>query len=122
MTANVIRLAEVAKKQALNFGLETKTTNTKPTLIKPKTAFLLNQCYNSFFFMNIDVNDIVIANDKRVQYLGKEMDNGAIVQDIHCRKEFIHVALIQRKATKDESKWFCEKTENSQFTPPSSVR
>ena len=47
------------------------------------------------------------------------MDNGAIVQDIHCRKELIHVALIQRKATKDETKWFCERTENSQFTPPS---
>jgi len=43
-------------------------------------------------------NDIVIADDKIVQYLGKEMDNGAIVQDIHFRKELIHIALIQRKA------------------------
>ncbi len=69
--------------------------------------------------MNIDVNDIVIANDKIVQYLGKEMENGAVVQDIHCRKELIHVALIKRKANKDETKWFFERTENSQFVLPS---
>lgn len=68
--------------------------------------------------MNIDKFDIVVLKDKVVQYLGKEMDNGAIVQDIHCRKELIHVALIKRKATKDETKWFCERTENSEFTPP----
>jgi hypothetical protein len=68
--------------------------------------------------MNIDKFDIVVLKDKVVQYLGKEMDNGAIVQDIHCRKELTHVALIQRKANKDEIKWFCERTENSQFTPP----
>ena len=68
--------------------------------------------------MKIDKFDIVALKDKVVQYLGKEMDNGAIVQDIHCRKELIHVALIQRKATKDETKWFCERTENSQFAPP----
>ena len=68
--------------------------------------------------MNIDANDIVIVNDKIVQYLGKEMENGAVVQDIHCRKELIHVALIKRKANKDETKWFCERTENSQFVPP----
>ena len=49
--------------------------------------------------MKIDKFDIVALKDKVVQYLGKEMDNGAIVQDIHCRKELIHVALIQRKAT-----------------------
>lgn len=73
--------------------------------------------------MKIDANDIVIANDKIVQYLGKEMENGAIVQDIHCRKELIHIALIKRKANKDETKWFCEMTENSEFNPPlSSVR
>lgn len=68
--------------------------------------------------MNINANDIVIANDKIVQYLGKEMENGAVVQDIHCRKELIHVALIKRKANKDETKWFCERTENSKFIPP----
>ena len=68
--------------------------------------------------MNIDANDIVIANDKIVQYLGKEMENGAVVQDIHCRKELIHVALIKRKANKDETKWFCKRTENSQFVQP----
>lgn len=68
--------------------------------------------------MNIDKFDIIVINDKIVQYLGKEMDNGAIVQDIHCRKELIHIALIKRKANKDETKWFCEKTENSEFTPP----
>ena len=68
--------------------------------------------------MNIDANDIVIANDSIVQYLGKEMENGAVVQDIHCRKELIHIALIKRKANKDETKWFCERTENSQFVQP----
>lgn len=73
--------------------------------------------------MNIDKFDIVVLKGKVVQYLGKEMDNGAIIQDIHCRKELIHVALIQRKATQDEIKWFCENTENSQFTHPlSSVK
>ena len=69
--------------------------------------------------MNIEKFDIVVIKDKIVQYLGKGMDNGAIVQDIHCRKGLIHVALIQvRKATKDEINWFCERTENSEFTPP----
>ena len=34
-------------------------------------------------------------------------------------EQLIQVALIQRKATKDETKWFCERTENSQFVPPS---
>lgn len=70
--------------------------------------------------MNIDKFDIVIINDKIVQYLGKEMENGAIIQDIHCRKELIHIALIKRKANKDETNWFCEMTENSEFTHPSS--
>ena len=50
--------------------------------------------------MKIDKFDIVALKDKVVQYLGKEMDNGAIVQDIHCRKELIHIALIKRKANK----------------------
>jgi len=68
--------------------------------------------------MEIKPFDILVLKDKIVQYLGKEMDNGAIVQDIHCRKELIHEALINRKANKDEIKWFCENTENSQFTPP----
>ena len=63
--------------------------------------------------------DIVVLKDKIVQYLGKEMDNGAIIQDIHTRKELIHVALILRKANKDETKWYCENTENSQSIPPS---
>ena len=80
-------------------------------------AIACNCCYNSFF-MNIDKFDIVALKDKIVQYLGKEMDNGAIVQDIYTKKELIHIALIQRKATKDETKWFCERNENSQFTPP----
>lgn len=70
--------------------------------------------------MNIDKFDIVVINDndKIVQYLGKEIENGAVVQDIHCRKELIHIALIKRKANKDETKWFCERTENTQFSPP----
>ena len=62
--------------------------------------------------MVINKNDIFVVYDKIVQYLGKEMDNGAIVQDIDTRKELIHIALIKRKATKDEIKWFCDRTEN----------
>lgn len=71
--------------------------------------------------MNIHRNDIVLANKKIVQYLGKEMDNGAIVQDVHCKKELIHVSQIIRKARKDEAKWFCENIENSKFVPPTTV-
>jgi hypothetical protein len=71
--------------------------------------------------MNIYQNDIVLANNKIVQYLGKESDNGAIVQDVYCKKELIHVSQIIRKATTDETKWFCENTENSKFVPPSAV-
>jgi len=72
--------------------------------------------------MEIQDFDIVVLNDKDkvVQFLNKEMDNGAIVQDIYTKKELIHIALIKRKANKDEVKWFCENTENSQFTPPTS--
>jgi hypothetical protein len=69
--------------------------------------------------MEIKSFDIVVLKDKILQYLGKEMDNGVIVQDIHCKKELIHVSLIKQKANKDETKWFCENTENSQFIPPS---
>ena len=69
--------------------------------------------------MNIYKYDIVIVDKKPLQYLGKVMDNGAIVQDIHTRKELIHINLIKRKATKDETKWFCEKTEHINFIAPS---
>ena len=70
--------------------------------------------------MNIDKNDIVVVKDRILQYLGKEMDNGAIVQDIHTKKELIHINLIDRKANKDETKWFCERTEHINFIAPSS--
>jgi hypothetical protein len=69
--------------------------------------------------MEIKSFDIVVLKDKILQYLGKEMDNGVIVQDIHCKKELTHVSLIKQKANKDETKWFCENTENSEFIPPS---
>ena len=71
--------------------------------------------------MNIYQNDIVLANNKIVQYLGKESDNGAIIQDVHCLKELIHVGQIIRKARTDETKWFCENTENAKFVPPTVV-
>ena len=67
---------------------------------------------------NILINDIVIVGNKIVQYLGFEFDSGATIQDIHTKKELIHINLIQRKATKDETKWFCERNENSKFVPP----
>jgi len=35
------------------------------------------------------------------------------------KQEMTHQSLIERKANKDEVKWFCENTENSIFTPPS---
>jgi len=68
--------------------------------------------------LKFDKNEIVVFNNKIVQYLGEELDNGAIVQDIHTKKDLIHKMLIQRKATKDEIKWFCEKTENINFISP----
>ena len=68
--------------------------------------------------MNIDKNDIVVVKDRILQYLGKEMDNGANVQDIHTKKELIHINLIDRKANKDETKWFCENTEHISFVAP----
>lgn len=68
--------------------------------------------------MNIDRNDIVVVKDRILQYLGKEMENGAIVQDIHTKKELIHIALIDRKANNDETKWFCDNTENINFIAP----
>ena len=68
--------------------------------------------------MNIDKNDIVVVKDRILQYLGKEMNNGAIVQDIHTKKELIHINLIDRKANKDETKWFCENTEHINFVTP----
>ena len=71
--------------------------------------------------MNIDKHDIVVVKGGRVvQYLGKEMDNGVTIQDIHTKKELIHIALINRKANKDETKWFCERTEHINFIAPSS--
>ena len=70
--------------------------------------------------MNIDKYDIVIVDKKPLQYLGKEMDNGAIVQDIHTKEKLIHINLISRKANKDETKWFCERTEHINFIAPSS--
>ena len=70
--------------------------------------------------MNIDKYDIVIVDEKPLQYLGKEMDNGAIVQDIHTKEKLIHINLISRKANKDETKWFCERTEHINFIAPSS--
>jgi|LakMenEpi03Aug12_release.lakeMendotaPanAssembly.Ray.scaffolds.fasta_scaffold4548728_1 hypothetical protein len=62
--------------------------------------------------------DIIIVDSEIVQYLGNEMDMGIWIQDIHCKKELSHIDLIQRKATKDETKWFCENTENIDFTTP----
>jgi hypothetical protein len=66
----------------------------------------------------ISTNDILIFGEKIVQCLGFEFHYGIRVQDIHCKIELIHISLIQRKANKDEIKWFCENTENSKFIPP----
>jgi hypothetical protein len=62
--------------------------------------------------------DIIIVGGKIVQYLGGELQYGIWIQDIHCKKELSHIDLIQRKATKDETKWFCENTENIYFVKP----
>ncbi len=68
--------------------------------------------------MNIKKFDIVVNNNNEVlQYIGKEMENGMIVQDIHCRTQLTHINLI-KKANKDEIKWFCENTENINFVNP----
>lgn len=72
--------------------------------------------------MNIDTNDIVLVNDTIVQYLGKEMENGVIVQDIYTKKVLVHEVSIKRKATRDEVKWFCENTEYINFIAPNSMK
>lgn len=69
--------------------------------------------------MNIKKFDIIVNSKNEIlQFIGKEMDNGAIVQDIHCRTQLTHINLIKRKANKDETKWFCENTENINFVNP----
>ena len=69
--------------------------------------------------MNIKKFDIVVNNKNEIlQYIGKEMEYGAIVQDIHCKTQLTHINLINRKANKDETKWFCENTENINFVTP----
>ena len=68
--------------------------------------------------MNINKYDIVIFGDIPVQYLGREMENGAIIQDVHTKRQLVHINLVKRKATKDEVKWFCENTEHSSFNIP----
>lgn len=74
------------------------------------------------FIMNIKKFDIIVNSKNEIlQFIGKEMDNGAIVQDIHCRTQLTHINLIKRKANKDETKWFCENTENINFVNPNKV-
>jgi hypothetical protein len=65
--------------------------------------------------------DIIIVNGEVLQYLSDEMDMGIWVQDIHCKKDLTHVNCIQRKANKNEVKWFCENTENIDFITPNTV-
>lgn len=68
--------------------------------------------------MDLIINDIVIYEGNIYQYLGKEMENGVVLQDIHTYKKLVHINLVERKANTDEVKWFCEKTENIYFIPP----
>ena len=63
--------------------------------------------------------DIVVLNDGSiVQVVGKQFDMGILVEDIHTKTQLIHSGMIRRLANPNETKWFCEKTENSKFTPP----
>ncbi len=68
--------------------------------------------------MEIKEYDIVIADGKVQQYLGNHLDSGVIVQDKHTKETLTHKGLIERKANRDETKWFCENTEHINFTPP----
>lgn len=67
---------------------------------------------------DLEINDIIRVDNKTVQYVGKHFEHGIIIQDIHTKSELSHLGLIQREATKDEIKWFCERTENSLFVAP----
>ncbi len=65
----------------------------------------------------IELLDIVIINDTPVQCLSI-IDDGVSLQDIHTKVMLTHVHLVDRLATKDETKWFCENTEHTHFSPP----
>ena len=61
--------------------------------------------------------DIVLFNSKIVQVI-ELFETLLYIQDIHSRIEPMVYSLIERKATKDEVKWFCENSETIDFKPP----
>lgn len=63
--------------------------------------------------------DIVIYRGVIVQAI-EIVGSSVMTQDIHTREEATVVRLIDRVATKDEIKWFCENTEHINFTNPQS--
>lgn len=68
--------------------------------------------------MKLEEYDIVVVGKEIYQYLGYVFDSGIALQDIHAKETITHKALVDRKATKDEKKWFCENTEHVNFIFP----
>lgn len=67
--------------------------------------------------MKHQLYDIVIFRKEVVQIV-QLLDKTCVIEDIHTKKQPILLSLIDRKATRDEVKWFCENTESCIFTPP----
>lgn len=67
--------------------------------------------------MKLKENDIIIVNKKVVQFKSRVFDCGVVIEDIHTKQDLIVESLIERKATKDETKWFFENSENINLIP-----
>jgi len=67
--------------------------------------------------LNFKQWDIIIYRGDTVQAI-EIVGSSVMVQDIHTREEATVVRLIDRVATKDEKKWFCENSEHINFTAP----
>lgn len=61
--------------------------------------------------------DIVLLNNTAVQVISFHHSRGVKVQDIHTKTELTVIELL-KPASKDRIKWFCENTENVNFTEP----
>lgn len=65
----------------------------------------------------LNLYDIVIVGKVPVQIVGFVFTNTVTVQDIHTKTAHTFPSLIS-KASKNEVKWFCERTEHINFIKP----
>ena len=70
------------------------------------------------FFAVLAVGDYVYLGLVHFLILLILISFGLLVRITFTKKTLTHVNLIERKATKDETKWFCENTENINFIFP----